>query len=318
MVNYMKISQMLQIIRVYECGSINKAAEQLYMSQSSLSSSVRAVESELGIHVFKRTRNGVELTPDGKEFVDTARDIVKEYETMLSRISRKPESRLFIASQYLRYANIVFAEVSEEIAEKGASLRFLEMPSNDVCKEVSTKNADIGIIVTPTKSRSELVRILSGMGLEGRLVCVDESRCIIGRKNPLYDTSSDYVSLKQLADFPNLRYQCDELEHGNRLFVNEVYRFPHKYPVTISDTGSFHNMLTHTDCFFIGIYNEHAYKETGFYDNLRTLKVLDKSFTFDTIWICRKNWVPDELSTIFLTRLFATANYKQFSYESPL
>ena len=43
----MKIEQIRQIVEVAQVGSINKASQNLYIAQSTLSSSIRAVEEEL-------------------------------------------------------------------------------------------------------------------------------------------------------------------------------------------------------------------------------------------------------------------------------
>lgn len=48
----MKIQQMEQIMEVYTCKSINKAAQRLYISQSALSASINAAEKELGRQIL--------------------------------------------------------------------------------------------------------------------------------------------------------------------------------------------------------------------------------------------------------------------------
>ena len=51
---------------VAETGSLSKAAEKLYVSQPSISYSIKALESALDVKLFNRTGKGVELTPEGK------------------------------------------------------------------------------------------------------------------------------------------------------------------------------------------------------------------------------------------------------------
>ena len=64
----MTLNQLLYIITIADEGSLNKAAEKLYMTQPSLTSSLREVESELGVTIFRRTGRGVTVTNDGAEF----------------------------------------------------------------------------------------------------------------------------------------------------------------------------------------------------------------------------------------------------------
>jgi len=65
----MTLTQMNYIITISETGSLNKAAEALYISQPSLTNAVKELEKELGIIIFNRSGRGVTLTNDGTEFL---------------------------------------------------------------------------------------------------------------------------------------------------------------------------------------------------------------------------------------------------------
>ena len=65
----MTLHQLEYAIKVAEVGSINQAASQLFVSQSTLSTSIKNLEHELGQTIFLRTNKGVELTPFGKTFI---------------------------------------------------------------------------------------------------------------------------------------------------------------------------------------------------------------------------------------------------------
>ena len=55
----MTLQQMNYLLTIAESGSMNKAAEKLFISQPTLTGVVRDVESEIGISVFHRTPKGV-------------------------------------------------------------------------------------------------------------------------------------------------------------------------------------------------------------------------------------------------------------------
>ena len=57
----MEFRQLKYIYTVYECGSITKAAEKLFISQPSLSSFITKTEKQLGVKLFDRSQN--KLTP---------------------------------------------------------------------------------------------------------------------------------------------------------------------------------------------------------------------------------------------------------------
>ena len=64
----MKIEQFRQVIEIFNTGSINRASQNLFLAQSSLSSSIRALERELGKEIFIRTQSGIGLTQFGIVF----------------------------------------------------------------------------------------------------------------------------------------------------------------------------------------------------------------------------------------------------------
>lgn len=73
----MTLLQMSYILEIDRCGSINRAAQNLFVSQSALSSAIAEVEKELGITIFHRSNRGVALTEDGRELLNQITPIVE-------------------------------------------------------------------------------------------------------------------------------------------------------------------------------------------------------------------------------------------------
>ena len=74
----MTIQQLKYVISVVENGSITEAAKKLYISQPSLSNSIKDIENEVGITIFIRSRSGIALTKEGAEFVGYARQVIQQ------------------------------------------------------------------------------------------------------------------------------------------------------------------------------------------------------------------------------------------------
>ncbi len=55
------------IIAIYEEGSFSKAAKRLYISQPSLSASVKRIEDKIAVPLFDRSTSPVSLTEAGQE-----------------------------------------------------------------------------------------------------------------------------------------------------------------------------------------------------------------------------------------------------------
>jgi len=64
----MDIKQIEYFVSIVETGSFSLAAEELYISQSSLSKQIIALEKELGVKLFDRSKRKIALTEAGKTF----------------------------------------------------------------------------------------------------------------------------------------------------------------------------------------------------------------------------------------------------------
>ena len=74
----MTFQQLTYVVEISKCGSINKAAHKLVLSQSGISTAVRELEEELGIQFFVRSNRGVEFTPEGEEFLSYAISLLEQ------------------------------------------------------------------------------------------------------------------------------------------------------------------------------------------------------------------------------------------------
>lgn len=63
-------------VAVAECRNTHKAAEKLYISQPSLSRYISRIEQILGMPLFYRRNNGMELTEAGEAYVAYAKEIL--------------------------------------------------------------------------------------------------------------------------------------------------------------------------------------------------------------------------------------------------
>lgn len=72
----MDMKEFTYLIALAEEGSISKAAQRLYMAQSSLSQFLQQFESELGTKLFVRTSKGIHPTYSGACFIEQTRQIL--------------------------------------------------------------------------------------------------------------------------------------------------------------------------------------------------------------------------------------------------
>ena len=79
----MRIEALQEILAIAGTGSISKAAEKTDIRKTSLSSTVKSVEQEVGYQLFRRSSSGVQLTEKGQAFIRLASEILDSYSRML-------------------------------------------------------------------------------------------------------------------------------------------------------------------------------------------------------------------------------------------
>ncbi len=83
----MNLDKIRMFISAAEHLNFTKAAEDMYISQPTLSRHISDLEDTLGIELFKRTTRNVSLTPAGEQFLIEAQDIMRRYDSLMERVS---------------------------------------------------------------------------------------------------------------------------------------------------------------------------------------------------------------------------------------
>lgn len=83
----MNIAAIQTFLAVYRCGNLNRAAEELNVTQSAVTARLDALEAQLGAQVLIRSRKGAELTKAGFAFLKQAELIWQSWEVARARVS---------------------------------------------------------------------------------------------------------------------------------------------------------------------------------------------------------------------------------------
>lgn len=87
--NSMTIEQLQYFMAIVKYKNFSTAAEECYISQSSLSKQIKALEQELGgIELFKRNTKRLEITEAGSEFLISAGKILMEHQKMINKMKQ--------------------------------------------------------------------------------------------------------------------------------------------------------------------------------------------------------------------------------------
>lgn len=74
----MTLQQLKYIVIAAERGTLSEAARELFVSQPSLTKSIKELEKEMGITIFDRTNKGIQVSKEGETFLGYARQVVEQ------------------------------------------------------------------------------------------------------------------------------------------------------------------------------------------------------------------------------------------------
>jgi len=82
----MELEQLKIFRAVAECLSFTKAARQLYISHSTTSRAVAALEGELGLQLLQRDKHSVSLTPAGESMLRYSKEILELTDSLADKV----------------------------------------------------------------------------------------------------------------------------------------------------------------------------------------------------------------------------------------
>lgn len=98
----MDIEKFRTFLTAARCGSFSQAAEELYLTTSTVSKHIAALEAELGTELFRRTPRQAVLTDSGRDCLEPARRMVEEYDALMEKTRGSARLEvLCIPNQYL-------------------------------------------------------------------------------------------------------------------------------------------------------------------------------------------------------------------------
>lgn len=150
----------LDLYRVFyavaKCGSLTKAAEELFISQPAVSQAIKQLESQLGGKLFNRLSRGMELTEGGKKMFQIVSDIIDSLSVAENEFSQLTENAAgtirisasdlfttyklmkYISEFHLSYPNVTFSFTNsttrksiELVKENKVDIGFVNLPIND-------------------------------------------------------------------------------------------------------------------------------------------------------------------------------------------
>lgn len=235
----MTLQQLHYIIGVSESGSLNKAAENLYVSQPSLTSAIKEVEKEFSISIFNRSSKGISLTQDGKEFIQYARQIYAQYENLLEKFGEgfQRKKKFSVSCQHYSFATKSFVELVKKFGTSEYEFSIFETKTLDVIENVATQKSEIGILYMSDFNRKAIKKILNSNDLVFEKLIDCKAYVYLWKNHPLAKKTS--ISLDELKDYPCLSF--DQGGNSSFYFAEEILT-ENEYPKTIKTSDRATNL----------------------------------------------------------------------------
>lgn len=238
----MTLQQLRYLIAIAEYGSINAAAQNLYASQSNLSTAIKDLERELGISIFTRSNRGVTLTNDGTELLGYARQVIEQADMLEMRYASKGVSplRLAVSTQHYAFSVQAFVNVVEDC--KGEEYDFImrEATTAEIIDDVRTFRSEIGILYTDDFNRRVLQKAFGDAGVVYTPLFDAHVHVFVGEHHPL--AKRELLHPDDLTDYP--RYSFEQGTTNSFYYAEEPLSYlPHARNIRISDRGTLTNLL---------------------------------------------------------------------------
>lgn len=197
----MNILHMKYALEVAKAGSLNKASEKLLIAVPNISRSIKELESDLGITIFERTQKGMELTPEGEEFMNYAKVILAQINQVerLYRDGAPKKQRFSISVPRACYISDAFAEFSQCLTNDAAEIFYKETNSQRTINNLENHEYRLGIIRYAENYDKYFKALLEEKGLTFENVTDFTYSLIMSRKSPL--ASKETITFNDLTDY---------------------------------------------------------------------------------------------------------------------
>lgn len=217
----MTLQQLKYVITISEEGTLSGAAKRLFLSQPSLTKSVKALEQEMDICIFDRTNKGIAVSKEGEVFLGYARQVLEQAalleETYKARSGGKQE--FGVSTQHYSFAVKAFVDLIQEYGSERYDFSLRETQTYEIIDDVARMKSEIGILYYNDFNKTVLQKILQANELKFTELFVAKPHIFISTGNPLAKKTS--VTMDELASYPYLSFE--QGSHNSFYFSEEIF-----------------------------------------------------------------------------------------------
>lgn len=243
----MTLQQLRYVITVANSGSMNEAAKELFISQPSLSNSVKELEKELGFDIFIRSNRGILVTPEGEEFLGYARQVTEQFRLLSNRyIEKEVKEKFSVSMQHYSFAVKAFVEMVKQAGMENYEFAIYETKTFEVIENVRDFKSELGILYMSEFNEKVLDKILRENQLKFTELFTCNTYVYLRSGHPLADR--DTLSMKDLEPYPCLAF---DQGRNNSFYLAEEMKSTYDYQriIKANDRATMLNLMMGLDAY---------------------------------------------------------------------
>lgn len=197
----MNLLHMKHALEVAKAGSLSKASETLLIAAPNISRSIKELETDLGITIFDRTAKGMELTPDGEEFINFAKGILGQIDEVekFYKTGIPKKQKFSISVPRACYISDAFSEFSKSLSKEACEIFYKETNSQRTINNLLNHNYNLGIIRYAENYDRYFKTLLEEKGFYYELVTEFTYSLLTSKESSLAQKSE--IGFEDLADY---------------------------------------------------------------------------------------------------------------------
>ena len=226
----MTLQQLRYAVCIAKNKSMNKAAAELFISQPSLSVTIRDLEEEIGFPLFQRSSRGIVITAEGEDFLGYARQMIEQYRLMEEKfIEKKMQKQKFsVSMQHYTFAVQAFIKVAKELEMDDYEFSVHETKTYEVIENVKKQHSEIGVLYRNEFNREALSKIFRENALEFKPLFSCDIYVFMASSHPL--AGKEKITFEDLRPYPNLAFGQGD---NNSFYLAEEVFSTHEYRQSI-------------------------------------------------------------------------------------
>ena len=237
----MTLQQLKYALTIADCGSMNEAAKQLFISQPSLSETMKELETEIGLDIFLRSNRGIVITPEGEEFLGYARQVTEQFGLLQSKyIDKKVKEKFSVSTQHYTFAVKAFVETVKQIGMEQYEFAVHETTTISVIENVKNFKSELGILYRNDFNAKVLNKLLKDNNLEFHDLFSCGTYVYLWKDHPLADQAE--ITMEELKEYPCLSF--DQGSNNSFFLAEEVLStYEYKRIIKANDRATMLNLM---------------------------------------------------------------------------